>query len=75
MYLMVHSGRLKHPALHLQYHLPGQLNMAPCGRHISRCRQPCIQADLYSGAWVRLGWSLLPADFILLTRSIDYLTF
>jgi hypothetical protein len=43
----------------------------PGGRHISHCRQPCIQADLYSSAWVRLGWSMLPADFILLTRSID----
>jgi hypothetical protein len=52
---MVHPGRYKHPALHLRYHLPGQLNMAPGGQHISRCRQPCIQADLYSSAWVRLG--------------------
>jgi hypothetical protein len=29
---MVHSGRHKHPALHLRYHLPGQLNMAPGGQ-------------------------------------------
>jgi hypothetical protein len=25
---MVHTGRCKHPTLHLRYHLPGQLNMA-----------------------------------------------
>jgi hypothetical protein len=29
---MVHSGRCKHPALHLRYHLPGQLIMAPGGQ-------------------------------------------
>jgi hypothetical protein len=63
---------VQHPALHFRYHLPGQLNMAPGGRHISRCWQPCIQADLYSDAWDNLGWSMLPADFILLTRSIHY---
>ena len=53
-------------------HLPGQLNMVPGASTLSRCRNPCIQADLYSGAWIRSGGSMLPADFILLTSSIDY---
>jgi hypothetical protein len=53
-------------------HLPGQLNMVPGASTLSRCWNPCIQADLYSGAWVRSGGSMLPADFILLTSSINY---
>jgi hypothetical protein len=36
---------------------------------LSHCWKPYIQADLYSSAWVRLGGSMLPADFILLTNS------
>jgi hypothetical protein len=39
---------------------------------LSRCRQPCVQAGLYSSAWVHLGGSMSLADFILLTNSIDY---
>jgi hypothetical protein len=40
--------------------------------NLSRCRQAYVQAGLYSNAWVRLGGSMLPEDFILLTNSIDY---
>ncbi len=40
--------------------------------HLSRYQHLCIQAGLYSGAWVPLGGSMLPADFILLTNYIDY---
>jgi hypothetical protein len=39
--------------------------------NLSRCRQLCNQAGLYSSAWVHLGGSMLPADFILLTNSVD----
>ena len=31
---------------------------------LSHCWQPCVQAGLHSGAWVRLGELMLPADFI-----------
>jgi hypothetical protein len=61
--------------MHLRCHLLGQLNMVPGAGTLSHCQKLCIQADLYSGAWVRSGGSMLPADFILLTNSIDYPTF
>ena len=69
---MVHTGRHKHPALHIRYHLPGQLNMAPGAGKIVTLPATVIQADLYRGAWVRLRGSMLPADFIQLMNSIDY---
>jgi hypothetical protein len=53
----------------LRCHLPGQIIMVLGAGTLSYCRKPCIQADLYSGAWVRFGGSMLPADFILLTNS------
>ncbi len=33
---------------------------------LSHCWQPCVQAGLYSGAWVCLGGSMLLADLILM---------
>jgi hypothetical protein len=53
----------------LQCHLPGQIIMVLGAGTLSRCRKLCIQADLYSSAWIRSGGSMLPADFILLTNS------
>jgi hypothetical protein len=50
---MVHTGRYKHPALHLQYHLPGQLNMAPGGQHISCRSLPTSVCSNFNGTVFR----------------------